>query len=602
MRVLLAAINSKYIHSNLAVYSLKAYHDRHSDGSAQVEIAEYTINQPADDIIADIYRRNPEVVAFSCYIWNIRYVYEIVKEVKKICPYIKIWLGGPEVSFDGAQILSQHQEIEGIMCGEGEMTFSKLANSRFDTQACMNNTDFRGIVYRNNGKIYETLPVTLMNMDELPFVYQDLEPFRNKIIYYESSRGCPFRCSYCLSSVDRQVRFRSLSLVFGELQYFLDNNVTQVKFVDRTFNCNHERTMKLLEFIKEHDNGVTNFHFEIAADLLMEDEITLLSSLRPGLVQLEIGVQSTNTDTIKDINRVMDFRHLSEVVTKLNMGKNVHLHLDLIAGLPDEDMKSFHKSFNDVISLEPEQLQLGFLKVLNGSPMKASADRYELVYKSQPPYEVMKTKWISYDEILHLKEIEDMVEIYYNSGQYQNTIRELIKHFEDAFVCFEALAGFYSDNNLWGVKHSRISRYEIMYHFIMQCVKDKDKTGFMKELLIFDLYLRENLKSRPVFAEGTDSYKNVVRKLYTACEAPRTAHIERFSSRFGNWAGRLDEIAVSQNIFSEKTFSGKNFKNQPDIDKVNDYTWILFQYETRDALNFNCVVHRIRIEEEGIKA
>lgn len=602
MRVLLAAINSKYIHSNLAVYSLKAYHDLHSDGSAQVGIAEYTINQPVDDIIADIYRRNPDVAAFSCYIWNIRYVYEIVNEVKKLCPEIKIWLGGPEVSFDGAQLLAQHHEIEGIMCGEGEQTFSKLANSSFDTHAYINDADFRGMVYRDNGKIYETLPVVPMNMDELPFVYQDLEPFRNKIIYYESSRGCPFGCSYCLSSVDRQVRFRSLALVFLELQYFLDNNIAQVKFVDRTFNCNHERTLKLLEFIKEHDNGVTNFHFEIAADLLKEDEIAILSSLRPGLVQLEIGVQSTNTDTIKDINRVMDFKHLSEVVAKLNMGENVHLHLDLIAGLPNEDMKSFHKSFNDVISLEPEQLQLGFLKVLNGSPMKARASDYELVYKSQPPYEVMKTKWISYDEILHLKEIEDMVEVYYNSGQYQNTIRELIKHFGDAFVCFEALSGFYSDNNLWGVKHSRISRYEIMHRFIMQRVKDNAKAEFMTELLVFDLYLRENLKSRPVFAEAVDSYKNVVRKLYAACEAPKTAHIERFSKEFGNWAGRLDETAVSQNILSEKAFSGKGSENQPDIDKVNDYTWILFQYETRDALNFNCTVHRLRIEEEGRKS
>ncbi|MDO5402593.1 MAG: radical SAM protein, partial [Eubacteriales bacterium] len=333
MQILLTAINSKYIHSNLAVYSIKAYHDEHTNGKGNVSLMEYTINQPVDYCVADIYRRKPQVVAISCYIWNITYVCEAAAQLKKVMPDVKIWLGGPEVSFNAHKLLTDNENIDGIMCGEGEMTFLQLANTDFNVEAyaAQDNQEIYGIVYRSGGNIYSTPQVKALDMDKLPFVYKNLDAFKNKIIYYESSRGCPFGCSYCLSSVDKNVRFRSLSLVFKELQFFLDNKVSQVKFVDRTFNCNHERTVRLLEYIREHDNGVTNFHFEIAADLLNDDEIKILTSLRPGLVQLEIGVQSTNIDTIHHINRIMDFKHLSDVVRKLNMGKNLHLHLDLIA-------------------------------------------------------------------------------------------------------------------------------------------------------------------------------------------------------------------------------------------------------------------------------
>lgn len=587
MRILLTAINSKYIHSNLAVYSLKAYHNMHTNGSSQVSLAEYTINQPVDYYVADIYRKKPDVVAFSCYIWNIMYVYEAVAQLKKVMPDVKIWLGGPEVSFDAHKLLRENENIDGVMCGEGEVTFSKLANSGFNTKAyAAGEINIDGIVYRNGNEICKTQPVECIDMDELPFVYENLEAFKNKIIYYESSRGCPFGCSYCLSSVEKNVRFRSLPLVFKELKFFLDNNVSQVKFVDRTFNCNHDRSVKLLEYIADHDNGITNFHFEIAADLLRDDEIELLKSLRPGLVQLEIGVQSTNIDTIHHINRVMDFNHLSKVVRSLNMGKNVHLHLDLIAGLPKEDLASFHNSFNDVFALEPEQLQVGFLKVLKGSPMAKMEENYELVYKPQPPYEIMKTKWLSYDDILHLKEIEDMVEVYYNSGQYTLTIKILVNYSKDAYVLFEMLAQYYSRNNLWNVKHSRITRYEILYSFINEYVKDNHICEILKELLIFDLYLRENLKSRPAFAEPVDYYRNQVHQLYTLSKAPKNGHIERFSKNFSDY---IDEYISTENIH----ISIDNTKD------MCDYTWILFDYQSRDPLNYNCSVYRLNVSQEN---
>lgn len=585
MQVLLTAINSKYIHSNLAVYSLKAYHDRHSNGTCQVELAEYTINQPVDYYIADIYKRKPEVLACSCYIWNIRFVYEAVAELHKLMPQMQIWLGGPEVTFDGKKILLEHPEITGIMYGEGEKTFSEICNCGFSVNS---DTLLNGIVYRQKGQIIAALPIRLINMDELPFVYDNLEKFTNKIIYYESSRGCPFGCSYCLSSVDQTVRFRSLSLVFQELQYFLDHKISQVKFVDRTFNCNHKRTMELLQFLKDHDNGVTNFHFEIAADLLTNEEIELLSSLRSGQVQLEIGVQSTNAATIEHINRIMDFTHLTKVVKRLNMGANVHLHLDLIAGLPEEDINSFHKSFNDVYSLSPEQLQLGFLKVLKGSPIEEKTEEYGILYKELPNYEVLSTKWLSYDDVLHLKQIEEMVEVYYNSRQYVNTMKELAIYFKDAYILFEKLAAHYEKNNLFAVKHSRISRYEILYAFIMDNIETTEITEreLLQELLIYDLYLRENLKTRPYFAEKTDLYKNLLHQLYIHCKAPKSAHIECFSSAI------LAAIDEPESIIVDVDSLLKAYNS---LNKIStDMVWVLFDYEERDPLNYNSTVRRIR--------
>ena len=403
----------KYIHSNLAVYSLKAYAKKYQD---QIGLAEYTINQNPDDILKGIYRDHPEVLCISCYIWNISYVRNLIREVHKVLPDTAIWLGGPEVSYDAGKVLEEHPEVTGVMKGEGEVTFLELAG--FYLEGISELAKIEGITYREGDQIQENPWRGITDLSTIPFVYKDLKKFENRIIYYESSRGCPFSCGYCLSSIDKKLRFRDLELVKEELQFFLDHNVPQVKFVDRTFNCKHDHAMAIWKYLIAHDNGITNFHFEVAADLLNEEEIALIRTMRPGMIQLEIGVQSTNPDTIREIHRKMDFAQVSEVVTRVQEGHNVHQHLDLIAGLPYEDYDSFGKSFCDVYQLRPQQLQLGFLKVLKGSFMYQAAPEYGCVCQSREPYEVLYTRWLPYDDVLRLKLVEEMVEVYYNSNQF----------------------------------------------------------------------------------------------------------------------------------------------------------------------------------------
>ena len=367
--------------------------------------------------------------------------------------------------------------------------------------------------YRGKDGTIQDHPVRpVMDMSRIPFLYSRLEGFENRIIYYESSRGCPFSCSYCLSSVDKSVRFRDLELVKRELDYFLENRVPQVKFVDRTFNCRKSHALEIWRHIKEHDNGVTNFHFEIAADLLDEEELELIGTMRPGLIQLEIGVQSTNPRTIREIHRVMDLERLKKVVARINAGHNVHQHLDLIAGLPWEDYSSFHRSFNEVYAMEPEQLQLGFLKVLKGSFMYEQAENYGLVYRDKPPYEVLSTKWLSYDDVLKLKGIENMVEVYYNSGQFTRTLKYLEDWWKDAFVLYEQLADYYEQRGLTGLNHSRLARYEILHDFVEERTEGDFLMG-AEDTLMCDLYLRENAKSRPSFALDQSPYKEKIRSL-----------------------------------------------------------------------------------------
>ena len=535
MKFLLVAVNAKYIHSNPGIYSLKAYAERKrgdlfSEGaglpSVCVEIGEYTINNQMEQILEDIYRRKPDVIGFSCYIWNIVSCLELVRDIHKVLPDTDIWMGGPEVSFDASLLMKKEPEIFGVMKGEGEETFSGLLDCYESLGTSVRKSkdsekeDFwnklsqlSGVTYRDrNGEIQDHPVRPVMDMSRIPFLYSDLEGFENRIIYYESSRGCPFSCSYCLSSVDKSVRFRDLELVKKELQYFIDHQVPQVKFVDRTFNCKKSHALEIWKYIKEHDNGVTNFHFEIAADLLDEEQLDLIGTMRPGLIQLEIGVQSTNPDTIREIHRSMNLERLKKIVARINQGNNVHQHLDLIAGLPYENYDSFHHSFNDVYAMEPEQLQLGFLKVLKGSFMYENAEKYELVYREKPPYEVLSTKWLPYDHVLKLKGIEDMVEVYYNSRQFTYTLRLLEHRMGDAFVLYEKLAQYYEKKELTGLNHSRLSRFEILHDFITSEV-DSKSLGMYEDALMCDLYLRENAKSRPSFALDQSPYKNIIKSL-----------------------------------------------------------------------------------------
>ena len=523
MKILLVACNAKYIHSNLAVYDLQAYASDYAD---YIVLKEYTINQQKDDIMRDIYLEHPDVVCVSCYIWNLSFVKELMADLIKILPGADFWAGGPEVSYDAEKFLTENSEFKGVMVGEGEETFKELAGYYVEKNP-QNLKDMTGICYRDGDQIIHNGWRQIMDLSSIPFIYKDLSEFKNRIIYYESSRGCPFSCSYCLSSIDKKLRFRDTETVKKELQFFIDNKVPQVKFVDRTFNCKHDHAMAIWKYINEHDNGVTNFHFEISADLLREEELQEMSTMRPGLIQLEIGVQSTNLDTIKAIHRTMDFEKLKGIVDRIHSFGNIHQHLDLIAGLPYEDYDSFRHSFNDVYALKPQQLQLGFLKVLKGSHMMEMCREYGIVYKTQEPYEVLSTKWLDYDHVLKLKTVENMVEVYYNSGQFQNTLEYLEKFFPDAFSIYERLGSFYMEKGYGDVSHTRMRRYEILLEFL----EDVPEISMdqVKDQMVYDLYLRENLKSRPGFARDQKPFERQIWDFRKREKVAKNAHVEVFA-------------------------------------------------------------------------
>lgn len=599
MKFLLTAINAKFIHSNPAIYSLRA-------GAGEklqpyVELAEFTINESLESILEGIWKRQPKVIGFSCYIWNWKLIREILTELPKILPDTEIWLGGPEVTYDGPGLLREFPQVTGIMVGEGEVTFREVLEQylreaetagQSEQQPESDSTehqvaDRRGTVAGKSmverfGQIPGlclasgyTAPRDLTDLTTLPFLYEDMEPFTNRIIYYETSRGCPYRCSYCLSSIDKKVRLRDISVVKRELQFFLDQNVKQVKFIDRTFNCDHKHAMEIWRYIYEHDNGVTNFHFEISADILREEEIALLNRFRPGLAQLEIGVQSTNPETIRAIHRVMDVDKLEKIVAAIHRGQNIHQHLDLIAGLPYENLESFKKSFNDVYRLRPQQFQLGFLKVLKGSKMHEKAGEYGIVYHTRPMYEVLSTNWLTYDEVIHLKGIEEMVEVYYNSCQFRCTMLALEAEFDTPFAMYEALAEYYEENGLNGLKHSRMGRFDILHDFILSYVKKEHAPKYEDDLLM-DLYLREKSKSRPSWAADLSGYKSEIQEFFRK-EAEEKRYLKDYEG-----------------------YSWKQILNMTHVEVDSKGKWTLFDYKRRDPLTKDAKTYRIleRKEEE----
>ncbi len=570
MKVLLTAINAKYIHANLAVYSLRAYAKKYEE---EIEIAEYTINQTIDDILADIFKKKPDVLCFSCYLWNIVHVEQLLTELHKVLPNMQIWLGGPEVSYNAVQMLQKFPQVTGVMCAEGEETFLELM--KYFHEEIKNLSQIDGIAYRKStdGQIRQNPIRPVMDLSKVPFVYGHIEDFKNKIIYYETSRGCPFSCSYCLSSIDKCLRFRDLELVKQELQFFIDNEVPQVKFVDRTFNCHHDHAMEIWTYLLEHDRGKTNFHFEVAADLLNEKEIQLIESMRPGLIQLEIGIQSTNPHTIKEIHRTMEFEEVQRVVRRIQKNGNVHQHLDLIAGLPYEDYNRFAQSFRDVYALHPEQLQLGFLKVLKGSYMHEKAEEYGLVYQDRPPFEVLATKWLSYEDIIRLKGVEDMVEVYYNSGQFVNTLALLEETFTDTFALYEMLSEYYEKNNLHLLNHSRITRYEILFAFIRE--HDEKNVEKYRQMLILDLYLRENVKKRPEFAGELNLTKEEAAYIYEK------------------------EAAEHQYLKGYEQYDKRQLRKMTHLERI-DGKLMLFDYKNRNILTNQAAVYILELPKEGI--
>lgn len=589
MKVLLAAINAKYIHSNLGIYSLKTYGEKMLKEwglaeQAEISLAEYTINHQMEQILQDIYKRKPDVIGFSCYIWNISYVKMILADIKKVLPDVKIWAGGPEVSYHGEAFLKEEPAVDLVMMGEGEITFAHFL------KALLEGEDLKqvpGLMVRNaDGTFTNTGFRQVMDMSQIPFPYafMDMKELEHRIIYYESSRGCPFSCAYCLSSIDKKLRFRSLDLVLPELEWFLQAKVPQVKFVDRTFNCKKSHAMAIWQYIRDHDNGVTNFHFEIAADLLDKDELDLLSTMRPGLVQLEIGVQSTNEKTLEAIRRKTDIEEIREITETINSWHNIHQHLDLIAGLPWEDLESFKKSFNDVYEMEPEQLQLGFLKILKGSYMEELIPTCDLLYSAAPPYEVLCTKWLSYGDVLELKDIEEMTEVHYNSRQFTCTLKELEKEFDTPYEMFSFMAGYYNKNHLFGISHSRIARYEILWKIIQErlekngkCetqamaenVNISEKLELYRDLLMTDLYLRENVKSRPTFARDLSSSKDFVREFFQK------------------------EEKTPEHLSGYEGYDSRQMAKMAHLEPLRDGTYLLFDYKKRDPLSYNARTVRV---------
>lgn len=606
MKFLLTALNAKYIHSNPAIYSLRSFAGPQLQ--EHVELAEYTINQTFSDILADIYRKRPDVIGFSCYIWNIRMILDLAGELKKLLPELPIWLGGPEAAFDAPGLLEKHPFLEGVMVGEGEETFRELLeyyvgverSSERMPQKCEEggqtmsphsesdeaeeNASERTGLHRIPGLCLAagfTAPRAPLDMDSLPFPYGDLESFENRIIYYESSRGCPFRCSYCLSSIDKKVRFRSLQLVKQELQFFLDHRVPQVKFVDRTFNCDHRHTLEVWNYISEHDNGVTNFHFEVSGDLLNREELKVLSGMRPGLVQLEMGVQSTNPETLSAIDRVMDLEKLEQVVRTINQIGNVHQHLDLIAGLPYEDYESFGRSFNRVYAMNPQQLQLGFLKVLKGSPMQEKASEYGICYLDKPPYEVLCTRWLPYEGVLRLKRVEEMVELYYNSNQFRYTLGFLVHQFETPFVMFEELGAFYERKGYFVNSPARAYRYQVLLDFAREKEIYPEICG---ELLTYDMYLRENLKSRPEFACDLTPHKQQIRRFYEQEEQNR-AYLWEYEGYDQKQLAKMTHMEP----FTQPVWEPELWKHPEQ--KGTSVQYVLFEYRNRNLLTGDAAVY-----------
>jgi len=561
MKLLLVALNAKYIHSNLAVYSLQSYAKKYGK---HIGLAEFTINHSEEDILKKIYQEQAEVIAFSCYIWNIEIVTRIVKELKKVQPKAQIWFGGPEVSYDAKERLMLIQELEGVIIGEGEQTFLELV--QYFVEGTNKLEEINGLAFRKEADVIITPNRQPLSLDVIPFPYEHIENFQNRIIYYESSRGCPFSCSYCLSSIDKKVRLRNTELVKAELKLFLDYRIPQVKFVDRTFNCNKKHAMEIWRFIQENDNGITNFHFEISADLLEEEEIEFLASLRPGQIQFEIGVQTTNPDTVGAIHRSMDLDRLSRNVARIKESRNLHQHLDLIAGLPLEDYKSFEQSFNQVYRMKPDQLQLGFLKVLKGSLMEEENKRYGIIYRSTPPYEVLYTDVLSYEDMLRIKGICEMVEIYYNSGQFAYSMKYLEHFYESPMMLYQSIYHYYENKDIELIAHSRIRRYEILLNFyIEQVLKDAlseeetEQKEVFAEILLLDLFLREDMKSRPGFAPTRTNHTSL-RDIYEKYRKEQKAvHIEKF---------HYDVISSAQ--------SGKAVKKR---------MMLLFDYSSRDPLS-----------------
>lgn len=498
MKVLLTTLNSKFIHTNLAIRCLKEY----VGGEHDIEIREFTINQDINNIIGDIHRLKANLIGFSTYIWNINETLMIAKALKLVNPNMKVILGGPEVSFDIMKLMKSNPQVDYLVYNEGEETFKELLDSLEGNKD--NFHEISGLAYRYNGEVYINPRRNLIcNLEDIPFPYEDSkEDIENRIVYYESSRGCPFNCKYCLSSTIHGVRYLPIERVKEDISKFIEAKVNQVKFVDRTFNANKKHAMEIMNFIMEKDPEDINFHFEVSAHIIDDEMLEFLKRPKEGLFQFEIGVQSTNDETTKEIMRKTDFSRIEKVSKEIKSYKNIHQHLDLIAGLPYEDYDSFETSFNDVYNLKPEKIQLGFLKLLKGSQLRIDEKKYGYKYLDIPPYEVMENDYLSYDEIIDLKFIEELVEKYYNGELFKHSLEFIIKNYYNSpFKFYEEFSGFWLVNSLFQASHSRDKLYKILFDFYIKM--DFSHIDIFRNLIKYD-YIKNNRKNRlPNWLEST---------------------------------------------------------------------------------------------------
>lgn len=570
MKTIFVALDAKYIHTNLAIRSVKSYIQSKSD--LDILLSEHTINQPKRQILQDLYLHQGNVYIFSCYLWNIALVRELTCELKTILPKTMIFLAGPEATYQVQSLLEQ-LPIQGVLLGEGEVTTLSLLTHLQTGQSI----EAVSGLFLPTGK---TPPATPMDMDELVFAYEDLDTLNHRVLYYESMRGCPFSCSYCLSSVEQGVRTRSFQKVCEDLDIFLANKVPQVKFVDRTFNCKPEHALQIWSYLIQHDNEITNFHFELAGELISPEMSMLLEQARPGLFQFEVGVQSTNPKTLAAIHRPLSFEKLKQALSPIFAQNRIHLHLDLIAGLPFENFNQFQQSFCDVYSLRPHQFQLGFLKVLAGSDMEQHTQEYGLSYEPTPPYEVLQTNWLSFEELRILKGVEEMVEIYYNSGRFSHLIQELEEDYStDAFSFYLSLWKVY-DQKVGNNPISKIGYYEVLYNWITAYNLEGNLT--YPWLCRYDLLLHELPKKMPkwVMVEGVQQYREEI-KLFYHNPANIAKYLPAYQGKDPKYISRVTHLEF--------------FPFDPST-KKQSITPILFDYQQRTVLG-HAIEYRLLQED-----
>ncbi|AVD36020.1 B12-binding domain-containing radical SAM protein [Clostridioides difficile] len=506
MKILLTTLNSKFIHTNLAIRYLKEF----VRDLIEVDMKEYTINNDLDYILKDIYKNEYDIILFSTYIWNVGDIVKLCDNLKKIRPNTKIALGGPEVSYDSYDAMKKYDFVDYILYGEGELIFRDLV---LHLQGKMEINDVNGLVYRQGNEIIVNKPMELLqNLDEIPSPYENLNPreYENRIVYYESSRGCPFNCQYCLSSTIPGLRYFSLERIKRDLKALIDARVSQIKFIDRTFNANRKVAMEIMDFLMKNDNGYTTYHFEVTAYLIDDKMLEFLADCKEGLFQFEIGVQSTNEKTLDAVGRRDDFKKLSHVVQTVASYRNIHQHLDLIAGLPYEDYKSFENSFNDVFNLGIEHLQLGFLKMIKGTGMRKVADEHGFKYKDYAPYEFLYNNYISYEETLKLKDIEDILERYYNSKNFVLSMRYIIGRFykQSPFKFFEVFAKYFDENGYFDLAQGKNQLYKILMDFYNEKINiDND---VFNDILKYDYISLGKTSNIPQFFNklDVDDFKN----------------------------------------------------------------------------------------------